>query len=108
MGQLSPRKALSTSHPNRGFWVVAGKSPQPIIEITVHQVLQSPRYPDGLKWGLICFDRKSKKRVLFDNHHPKGPHRHLNEQELPYTFVDLNKLVEDFKETVLNHMGVRL
>jgi len=79
-----------------------------IIEITVHQVLQSPRYPDGLKWGLICFDRKSKKRVLFDNHHPKGPHFHLNEQESAYTFVDLDKLVEDFKETVLNHMGVRL
>lgn len=78
------------------------------IEISVHQVNESAKYPDGLKWGLICFDNKTKKKVLFDNHHPKGPHIHLDGEELSYEFIDLDKLITDFRKMVLEHIGVKL
>ncbi len=60
-----------------------------LIEIDVHQVSGTDRYPDGLKWGLVCVDRVSGRKVLMDNHHPKGPHIHIDDTELPYDFIDL-------------------
>ena len=79
-----------------------------LVEISVHQVLSSDRYPDRLKWGLICVDRVSGKRVLMDNHHPKGPHIHIDDQELPYDFSDLNKLIGDFRSLIMEHLGVQI
>ena len=78
------------------------------VEITVHQISRTSKYPDGLKWGLICFDRVSQARVLMDNHHPKGPHIHIDDQELPYEFTGLDQLVRDFRKLVTEHMGVQL
>jgi hypothetical protein len=78
------------------------------IEITVHQVPRNIKYPDGLKWGLICVDRVSGKLVLMDNHHPKGPHIHIDKQELPYQFLGLDELVRDFRKLVTEHLGVQL
>lgn len=40
-----------------------------------------------------------------DNHYPKGHHVHLNDVELPYEYQGDEKLLEDFKAFVLNHMG---
>jgi hypothetical protein len=78
------------------------------IEISVHEIQNSQQYPDGLKWGLICLDRVSGKKVLMDNHHPKGPHCHIDDVEMPYTFIDLDQLVDDFRRIVTEHMGVQL
>jgi hypothetical protein len=78
------------------------------IEISVHQVGESDRYPDGLKWSLICFDRITRKRVLMDNHAPKGPHIHFDAEEAPYDFRDLDTLVDDFRRFVMEHMGVTI
>jgi hypothetical protein len=79
-----------------------------LIEITVHQVPGTDRYPDGLKWGLVCVDRVGGKKVIMDNHHPKGPHVHIDDTELPYEFVDLDKLVEDFRRLITETMGVQI
>lgn len=79
-----------------------------IIEISVHQVPKSVRYEDGLKWGLVCVDQVAGKRVLMDNHHPKGPHIHIDDDELPYDFVDLDQLVIDFRRLIVEHMGVHI
>lgn len=79
-----------------------------IIEISVYQVPKSTKYEQGLKWGLICADRVTSKRVLMDNHHPKGPHIHIDEDELPYDFVSLDQLVIDFRSLVVEHMGVQI
>lgn len=56
------------------------------VELTIHEVPDSERYPDGVKYALICVDEQTKSRVLFDNHHPKGPHIHLDDVELGYEF----------------------
>lgn len=79
-----------------------------LIEISVHQVPRSASYKDSLKWGLICFDRISGKKVLMDNHHPKGPHIHIDADELPYEFSGLDKLISDFRQLITEHMGVQI
>lgn len=79
-----------------------------VLEMEIHRVGKSSRYRDGLKYGLILTDLNSSKKVLMDNHHPKGPHIHLDELEMPYDFVDEIKLIKDFKELVLQHMGIKI
>lgn len=79
-----------------------------MVEITVHEMERSVRYPDGLKWGLICVDSVRKKRVLMDNHYPKGPHIHVDTMELPYDFTDLDQLVTDFRQLITEHLGVQI
>ncbi|MGK5085391.1 DUF6516 family protein [Bdellovibrionota bacterium FG-1] len=78
------------------------------VEITIHEVVASERYRDGVKYGLICIDEQTKARVLFDNHHPKGPHIHLDRAEQSYTFLNEEQLIADFKKMVLEKMGVKL
>ena len=79
-----------------------------IMEMTIHNVGRSHRYPDGIKYGLLLLDTKTGRRVLMDNHHPKRPHIHLDEVELPYEYKSDEKLIEDFKAIVLEHMGVAI
>ncbi len=79
-----------------------------LIEVSLYEVSDSKRYPYGVKYGLICVDTKNGRRVLMDNHHPKGDHVHLDENELPYDFQSVEKLNDDFKKFVLEHLGVKL
>ena len=79
-----------------------------LIEITVHAIENNARYRDGLKWGLICVDQTTGRRVLMDNHHPKGPHIHIDDEELTYDFVGLDRLVDDFRRLIAEHMGVKI
>lgn len=79
-----------------------------ILEMAIYQVGKSPKYPDGVKYGLILVDTKTGRKVLMDNHHPKGPHIHVDDQELPYTFVDETRLLKDFKALVETYMGVAI
>ncbi len=79
-----------------------------IVEISVHQIAKSERNKDGLKWGLICVDQVTGQKVLMDNHHPKGPHIHIDETELPYDFRGLDQLVSDFRNLINEHIGVKI
>lgn len=90
------------------YWNKARIRERYILEMEIYQVGKSARYPEGLKYGLIFTDPNTGKQVLMDNHHPKGPHIHLNDQELPYDFIDEVKLIKDFKELVLINMEVKI
>lgn len=79
-----------------------------IIEITLHEVNEIKQYPQGVKYGLICIDTKTGDKVLMDNHHPKGDHIHINNKEIRYKFLTPDKLIEDFKNLVLEHLGIKL
>ena len=79
-----------------------------VHEITVHEIKNSKQYPDKLKWGFICVDRVSGKKILMDNHHPKGQHLHIDDLEMPYEFVDLDQLIDDFRSLVTEHMGAHI
>jgi len=43
-----------------------------------------------------------------DNHHPKGDHLHIGTEEIPYDFISPEKVIEDFRTLVLEHLGVKL
>ncbi len=92
----------------RVFWQKARLQDRYILEMSIHHVGKSPRYPEGLKYGLILVDTKTGKRFLMDNHHPKGPHIHVDDEELSYKFIDENRLIKDFKSLALTYMGVKL
>lgn len=79
-----------------------------IVELSVHDVGVSEKYPDGVKYGLICFDQETEEFVLFDNHHPKGPHIHIDGKELSYEYVDDESLLNDFATAVFEKFGVRI
>ncbi|MNK01259.1 hypothetical protein D3C87_190550 [compost metagenome] len=79
-----------------------------VVELTIHELSQNVKYPEGIKYGLICKDLKTGHYVLLDNHHPKGPHLHIGSVELPYEFLDEDKLIEDFKKIVFEEMGLKL
>ena len=90
------------------YWHKARLHERYILELQIHKIAKSTRYPDGVKYGLILVDSKTNKQVLMDNHYPKGPHIHLNDKEIPYKYVDENKLIKDFRELVLNIMEVKI
>ena len=79
-----------------------------VIYLTIHEIADSKKYPDGIKYGLICIDTKNDRKVLLDNHHPKGPHIHLNDLEMPYAFIDEETLIEDFKRLVFEHLEINI
>jgi hypothetical protein len=79
-----------------------------IVETTLHEVNDPKRYPKGVKYGLICIDTKTGKKILMDNHHPKNDHIHINETEISYEFKTVEKLIEDFKRLVFEHLGVSI
>ena len=79
-----------------------------IAELKIYEVGKSSKYPDGIKYGLICKDLKTGRQVLMDNHHPKGHHIHLDDKEQRYEFHGTDGIVDDFKKLVLEHLEVKL
>ena len=68
-----------------------------IAELKVWQVPSNSHFPEGLKYSLFLVDKTSGEVLVgFDNHKPKGHHLHIDDREVPYSFVDLPTLVEDF------------
>ena len=72
------------------------------------EVAKTNKYPDGIKYSLIVINLKTGKKVLMDNHTPKGHHYHLDDTEVEYQFNGVDQLIEDFKSLVKVHLGVRL
>lgn len=66
-------------------------------------------YPERFKFSWIAFDLdRPELRVLMDCHPPKGPHIHLDleEVELPYEWVGLHAARGHFRSLVLARFGV--
>ena len=66
-----------------------------LYEIVIWKVDRSTLYPEAARYRL-AFIRSGEQRpaLLYDNHHPKGHHRHVGTYEEPYSFV--TALVADF------------
>jgi len=76
-----------------------------ILEAKVWSV-EDERYPDGVKYSLVFFDMKTGRKVLLDNHQPKGHHFHLDDAEFPYSYISDKQLIVDFKSYIYQHFGV--
>ena len=55
----------------------------------------------------LAFVRRGERSpaVLYDNHEPKGHHRHLEGTEEPYAFHDVDRLLTDFTADVRRVTG---
>jgi len=75
-----------------------------LCEVVVWIISESREYPEGIKYRMVLVEPVGGKvLVLFDNHHPKGPHLHLeNGDERSYNFVSISKLMDDFLDLALN------
>src|SRR5262245_48024684 len=66
-------------------------------EMIVWRVPESRMYKDGVRYRLVFIPLGARRpAVLYDNHHPKGHHKHLDDLEQPYIFSGLEKLKTDF------------
>jgi len=77
-----------------------------ILEVVIWRVPATSRRPVGVRYRL-AFIRKGEARpvVLYDNHAPKGHHRHIRRAEEAYAFVDVDHLLTDFIEDVRRVTG---
>jgi len=71
-----------------------------IIELVIWRVPEPvPPSEHPFKYRFV-FIRGGIRAVGYDNERGKGDHKHLGDTELPYTFVDETRLLEDFWQDV--------
>jgi hypothetical protein len=90
------------------YWHKAKLKGRYILEMHIYEIHRSIQYPDGVRYRMIVMDPMTGRRVLMDNHHPKGPHLHIDSLELPYNYAHEDQLIDDFKKWVLKHMEIQL
>jgi hypothetical protein len=68
-----------------------------IFELVIWRVPTTPRSPSGVRYRL-AFVRpgEATPAVLYDNHPPKGHHRHIGDVEEGYDFFGVDQLLADF------------
>ena len=67
-----------------------------VIELVVWKVpTPVPPTEHGFKYRAV-YSLNGVRIVGFDNERGKGDHCHLDGKEVPYTFVGIDQLVEDF------------
>ena len=68
-----------------------------LVELVLWQVPRSAAYPEGLRYRLAFVPAgTSRPVVLYDNHHPKGHHRHRGRAQDSYPFTTVGRLFRDF------------
>jgi len=76
-----------------------------ILDIKVWEV-PAPVPPSGHRFKYSLFYGRAGERIVgYDNERGKGDHRHLGPDELPYRFVDLDTLLDDFGHDVKRARG---
>ena len=77
-------------------------------EMVIWQVEPNPRQPEGIRYRLALIRAGEKApAVLYDNHHPKGHHRHIEGVEEAYEFVNVEGLIADFMADLIRVSGAR-
>jgi len=69
--------------------------------------VKSKDRPHGLKYRLWC-GRVGSTVVRYDNETGKGDHRHYGDQETPYAFQSVERLIADFADDVKRLCGWRI
>ena len=77
-----------------------------ILEIVIWRVPRTQANPSGVRYRLAFVHRgEQTPAVLYDNHLPKGHHRHVAGVEEPYDFSDIDQLLADFRADVRRITG---
>ncbi len=79
-----------------------------IRDIVIWKVEPSPRTPEGIRYRL-AFVPVGQRRpvVLYDNHVPKGHHRHAGDVQIAYEFATVAKLLSDFEASIREYLKKR-
>ena len=73
-----------------------------IMDLVVWGIPESEKYPDAVRYRLAFIARGGERpAVLYDNHYPKGHHKHIGKDEMPYHYRDIETLFKDFDDDVL-------
>lgn len=68
-----------------------------IVEAVIYEVPPNLRNPTGYRFRCFMVDETTGEELVgYDNHWPKGPHRHVRGREEPYTFTGVEALLRDF------------
>ena len=68
-----------------------------LVELVLWQVPRSTAYPDGIRYrAAFVLAGTTMPAVLYDNHHPKGHHRHRGAAQFAYTFSTVGELLVYF------------
>jgi Family of unknown function (DUF6516) len=68
--------------------------------VNIWKVPRSRNSPDGIDYSLSLISPEGERVVGYDNHWPKGHHRHVMEEEGPYTYRGIDRLIADFRADV--------
>ena len=75
-----------------------------IEQCVIWDVPRSHENPEGISYRLAYIPAGARSpAVLYDNHHPKGHHKHIRGVESAYEFSDWKTLIEDFKRDKKAH-----
>jgi Family of unknown function (DUF6516) len=79
-----------------------------IVELVLWKVPATSQNTSGVRYRLAFIRRgETVPAVLYDNHRPKGHHRHIEGIEEPYVFVDVDRLLADRASDVRWIIGER-
>lgn len=68
------------------------------MEVKIYKVPVSRKNRHGCRFRCFMVDPISGEEIVgYDNHWPKGSHRHFRGREEPYPFKDIQTLLDDFK-----------
>jgi hypothetical protein len=77
-----------------------------IMEIHVWRVpLPVPGSAHEFKYRLF-YGYPGRRVIGYDNERDKGDHKHAEEGEIPYAFVSLERLIDDFLAEVAERRGL--
>ena len=68
--------------------------------VKIWKVPRSRTSPDEIDYSLALISPEGERAVGYDNHWPKGHHRHVLGQEGPYSYRGIDRLIADFKADV--------
>jgi hypothetical protein len=70
-----------------------------LVEMKIWKTPTNEHAPYGVKYSLV-YVVDGQRVIGYDNERGKGDHRHRDEHETPYRFIDIDLLVEDFLKDV--------
>ena len=72
-----------------------------IEERKIWEIPKDERHPDGIRYRLAYIPSGQRgPAVLYDNHHPKGHHKHIRGRQIPYEFTGVEHLLIDFHRDI--------
>jgi len=87
----------------------SGRAVQIVMDLFKIQGRDARKHPDGFRFSWIAFDPEQPAcRVLFDSHSPKGPHFHIDDDEVgvPLEWISLEVSYRAFYRAVAQHFDI--